>query len=213
MFIPLLFVVVACGESAVSSAKILDLYSIGMSSSPPKKADYSKMRARAKAAYEYCRNRKYNTRFCILIDLGVHSGFNRFFIWDFGRDSVSSAFPVSHGCCDHPWSFTWSKEQAGFSNKDGSHCSSLGKYRIGERGYSDWGIHVKYLMHGLDPTNSNALARQIVLHSWENVPDDEQYPVGTPEGWGCPALSNNNMKKTDALLKTLHGPVLMWVYK
>lgn len=209
----LVFWVVACGEKAISSGTVYSILGMRGPASAAKKADPSKMKEKAKEAYAYCKKKKYNQRFCILIDLGVHSGLNRFFIWDFKKDTISGAFPVSHGCCGHPWSFTWSKENAGFSNTDGSHCSSLGRYRIGERGYSDWGIHIKYLMHGLDPSNSNALARQIVLHSWESVPDQEQYPAGTPEGWGCPALSNSNMRKIDPLLKTSQQPVLMWVYK
>jgi len=72
---------------------------------------------------------------------------------------------------------------------------------------------VKYLMHGLEKTNNNALARTVVFHSWEKVSDEEVYPAGTPEGWGCPIISNKNMRTTDSLLKTARKPVLMWIYK
>ena len=99
-----------------------------------------------------------------------------------------------------------------FSNIDGSHCSSLGKYKIGNRAWSDWGINVKYVLHGLENTNSNAQARYIVFHSWEKVSDTEIYPDGTPEGWGCPTISNKNMKIVDAMLKKSNKPVLMWIY-
>jgi hypothetical protein len=89
----------------------------------------------------------------------------------------------------------------------------LGKYKIGERGYSNWGINIKYSLHGLEASNSNAFKRLIVFHSWEVVQDEEIYPDGTPEGWGCPTISNKSMKLTDPLLKLSEKPVLMWIYK
>ena len=98
-----------------------------------------------------------------------------------------------------------------FSNVEDSHCSSLGKYRIGERGKSQWGIGVKYSLYGLEKTNKLAMKRAIVLHSWKSVPDKEVFPDGTPEGWGCPAVSNNFMKKIDAILQKSGRPVLLWV--
>lgn len=123
------------------------------------------------------------------------------------------AIPVSHGCCDADWNSDDTKDNPTFSNKDGSHCTSLGKYKLGKRGYSNWGINVNYLMHGLDQGNKNAVARQIVFHSWDNVTDNEVYPSGTVEGWGCPAISNNHMRSIDNKLKNETTPVLMWIYK
>jgi hypothetical protein len=38
-----------------------------------------------------------NTQFCILIDMGMHSGLNRFLVWDFQKDTLKYSFPVSHG--------------------------------------------------------------------------------------------------------------------
>ena len=106
---------------------------------------------------------------------------------------------------------TLSKDSAVFSNTLNSHCSALGKYIIGERGYSQFGVHVKYLMHGKDSSNSNALKRAIVFHSWEMVPDNVVYPDGTPEGWGCPALSNMAFQEIDALIQGSVARPLMWV--
>lgn len=82
------------------------------------------------------------------------------------------------------WGETRSKQKAILSNVDGSHCSSNGKYIIGERGYSNWGINVNYKMHGLEKTNSNTFRRQIVLHSWEKVADKEIYPKRYSRGLG-----------------------------
>lgn len=175
--------------------------------------EFSKTRKKATEALKYCNDKKFNTEFCILIDMSLHSGVKRFLFWDFKKDTIQYSFLVGHGCCDNRWSGDQSKADPVFSNKDGSHCSSLGKYKLGERAYSDWGVNLKYVMHGLEPTNNNAQARTIVFHSWEEVSDEDVYPDGTPEGWGCPTISNNSFKLIDPLLKKSKQPVLMWIYK
>lgn len=67
-------------------------------------------------------------------------------------------------------------------------------------------------MHGLEESNSNALSRVIVFHSWDLMSDYEVFPKGSPEGWGCPTVSNNAMKIIDERLKNAKAPVLMWIY-
>ncbi len=176
-------------------------------------SEFSKRtKEKAALALDFCKKNNMNTNLCFLLDMNEHSGKNRFVVWDFVSDSAIMKFPVSHGCGRYPWGMDFTKESPSFSNEDGSHLSSLGKYQIGERGYSNWGVHVKYLMHGLESSNKNALKRTIVFHSWEAVTDDEIYPKGTAEGWGCPAISNANFQKVDALLKSSGGKVLMWMY-
>lgn len=177
------------------------------------KVDINRTRIKAKEALAYCKKKKFNTDFCILIDMSLHSGVKRFFVWNYSKDTITHSFLVGHGCGDNGWSDDESKECPQFSNADGSHCSALGKYKIGERAHSDWGINIKYVLHGLDKTNSNAFKRFIVFHSWEQVSDEDVYPNGTPEGWGCPTISNNNMKIIDPILKAVDKPVLMWIYK
>ena len=168
---------------------------------------------KAKEAFQFCKSKNFNSDFCILIDMSLHSGLKRFFVWSFTQDTIIHSFLVSHGCCDNSWSKDESKDNPKFSNVVGSHCSSLGKYKIGERGYSNWGVKIKYTLYGLDSTNNNAFKRLIILHSWELVPDEEIYPDGTPEGWGCPAISNKNFMIIDSMLKNSPKPVLMWIYK
>ena len=173
--------------------------------------DIATLKNRAAEANTYCKTKNLNTEFFLLADLKRHSGLKRFYIWDFAKDTISDAFLVSHGCGQNPWAMDYSKERAGISNTDGSHLSSVGKYIIGNRGYSNWGINVNYLLHGQENTNSNAVKRQIVLHSWEKVPDVEIYPAGTPEGWGCPALSDSGMRVVDAKIRQSKKAVLLWV--
>lgn len=165
-----------------------------------------------KEAYQYCIKNNLNQSKFILIDLGLHSGYKRFFVYDFKKNKTSKSYMVSHGCGDNQWGRTSSKEQPQISNEFDSHCSSLGKYVILDRGVSQWGIKVNYVLQGKDKTNFNARSRAIVLHSWEAIPDGEVYPEGTPEGWGCPAVSNESMKEIDELLKT-NKKVLMWIIK
>ncbi|WP_426486375.1 murein L,D-transpeptidase catalytic domain-containing protein [Flavobacterium sp. 2] len=176
---------------------------------PRVEVDYSKFYKEAK---EYAlRNNLNNDKF-ILIDLGLHSGLKRFFVYDFQKNIIVKSCMVSHGCGDNRWGATATKEKVQLSNEFDSHCSSLGKYVVLDRGVSQWGIKVNYILQGKDKTNSNARNRAIVLHSWEAVSENEVYPEGTPEGWGCPAVSNESMKEIDELLKT-NKKVLMWIIK
>lgn len=170
------------------------------------------LKAKAVLALQFCQKNNYHTRFCILADMKVHSGIKRLFVWDFQKDTIQYSCLVGHGCGDHPWSLDRSKTNPKFSNTHGSHLSSLGKYKIGQRGSSEWGVKTKYTLHGLDSTNSNAAPRFIVFHSWEMVPDEEIYPSGCAEGWGCPTISNQSFEYIDSLLKSSKKPVLLWMY-
>ena len=173
---------------------------------------FNKLRSKANEAKEFCKKKSFNTEFCLLADMSVHSGRKRIFIWDLTKDTITDSGLCSHGCGEYPWAGDYSKASPVFSNRPESHCTSLGKFKIGKRGYSSFGINVNYVLYGLDSTNSNALAREIVLHSWEQVPEEEVYPSGAPEGWGCPAVSNNFMKRLDEKLKSAEKPVLLWMY-
>jgi hypothetical protein len=171
-----------------------------------------RIRQKGKEALDFCKKNNYNTDFCVLIDLKRHSGKKRAYIWNFSNDSVLLKGMCSHGCGKEPWGGTNTKDSPVFSNTPDSHCSSLGKYKVAERGVSAWGIKVNYRLVGLESTNNNAAKRQIVLHSWSDVPDSEVYPFGVPEGWGCPAVSDEFMTELDKKLKNSGKPVLLWVF-
>lgn len=174
--------------------------------------DTARLQHKVRAAKAFCIKRRFDTTHCILVDMRIHSGNRRLLLWNFAKDTVQLAALVSHGCGAGPWGKDHSREQPVFSNANNSHCSALGRYKIGSRGSSQWGIGVNYLLLGLDTSNSNALQREIVLHSWDDVPDEVIYPRGTPEGWGCPAVSNMVMKQLDGLLRAKRRPVLLWIY-
>lgn len=178
-----------------------------------KKATNKNYKVYYKEAFSFCKKNRLECGYFLLADLSLHSGKKRLFKYDFKKDAVISSYMVSHGCGESMWGQTFTKENPKVSNEADSHCSSIGKYVIKGRGVSQWGIKVKYLLYGRDKTNSNALNRAIVLHSWDKIPNEEVYPYGTPEGWGCPAVSNEAMQEIDKMLKQSKKPVLLWVIK
>lgn len=172
------------------------------------KRDYTSFH---KEASEFCKKNKYNQDYYFLIDLSVHSGKNRFFVYDFKSNKVSKQNLVTHGSCDKIASNETKWEKAKFSNANNSHCSSKGKYKIGKRDSSSWGIKIKYWLHGLEESNSNAVNRVVVLHSWTAVSDNEVYPRYSPLSWGCPAVSDDFMQVLDEKLQKTKKPVLLWI--
>lgn len=168
------------------------------------------LKLKAAEAKEYCKKQAFNTDFCFLVDFSIHSGKKRFFIWDFQGDSVRYSSLCAHGCGGGS-----THEKPVYSNIEGSHCSSLGKYKVGARSYSNWGIHVSYKLHGLEKSNNNAFKRYVVLHSYSLVPYAETYPYHLPLGIseGCPVIDNKTMKAADDLLKKVKTPVLLWIFE
>ncbi|SHF37651.1 murein L,D-transpeptidase catalytic domain-containing protein [Pedobacter caeni] len=161
--------------------------------------------AEAKA---FLKKKNMDTSICILVDMRIHSGKNRLFVWDFKKKEV-----VIAGLCAHGVGGGSTANKPVFSNAIGSNCTSPGKYRIGKRGYSNWGIHVNYKMHGLEKSNDNAYKRIVVLHSYSPVPDHEIYPATLfGQSAGCPVLADAVMRKVDQLLKKKSKPVLLWIY-
>ncbi|MFL9842997.1 murein L,D-transpeptidase catalytic domain-containing protein [Flavobacterium rhizosphaerae] len=162
-------------------------------------------------ALVYCKEHGFNQEYYFLLDFSIHSGKTRFFIYNFKEEKITGRSLVTHGSCDVPDNYSDKWQKPRFSNTQNSHCSAIGKYKIGNRDYSSWGIHVKYWLHGLEDTNSNAVKRVIVLHSWSAVSDYEVYPQYSPLSWGCPAVSDNFMKELDAKLQQTTKPVLLWI--
>lgn len=169
-----------------------------------------KLSKKANEALEFCKKNKMNTDYCFLVDLSIHSGKNRFFIYDFRTHTISQSGLVCHGIGKNS-----TAEKPVYSNEVGSNCTSLGKYKIGKRAYSNWGINIHYKMHGLESTNTNAFKRQVVLHSYSYVSETELFPTHLTMGWsqGCPVLANGLMKKIDGMLQKTKKPTLIWIYE
>jgi hypothetical protein len=170
--------------------------------------DYTAVNAEALA---FCKDNNFNDEYYFLVDMSIPSGSNRFLVYDFKKQKIIDKNLVTHGSCDVLEPNDSKYITAKFSNLENSHCTSIGKFKIGKRDYSSWGINVKYWLHGLEPTNSNAEKRVVVLHSWKAVSDVEIYPADSPLSWGCPAVSDNFMRKLDAKLQVAKKPVLLWI--
>ena len=170
--------------------------------------DYSKFH---NESFAYCKNNGFNEDYYFLVDLSVHSGKNRFFIYDFKTKKIIDKNLVTHGSCDQFEENPAKWEKVKFDSRVNSHCSMKVKYKIGNRDYSSWGINVKYWLHGLESTNKSAEKRVVVLHSWNAVKNKEVYPKYAPLSWGCPAVSNEFMEKLDIRLQDSEKPVLLWI--
>src|SRR5262249_31752492 len=73
-----------------------------------------------------------------------------------------------------------------FSNENGSKKSSLGIYLTAETYIGKHGLSLR--LDGMEPTNSNARKRDIVLHGAEYVSDETIKKQGRlGKSWGCPA--------------------------
>ena len=170
-----------------------------------------RLKAKASEAKAYCISKGFNTNYCFLVDFSIHSGKKRFFVWDFKGDSIKYA-----SLCAHGYGKDSTPSKPVFSNVPGSLCSSLGKYKVGIRAYSKWGINVHYKLHGLEATNNKAFERIVVLHSYTPLPTTEVYPSHLPLGMsqGCPVICDETMRQIDALLKAevKSKPVLLWIY-
>lgn len=158
----------------------------------------------SKSAKQFCEQRKYNTSVFFLVDMQMHSGRKRFFAIDMGTDSVVASGLVAHGVCGIFFSAT-----ASFSNEPGLGCSSLGRYKIGNKYNGRFGA--AYKLHGLDSTNSNAYKRNVVLHSYYEVPDIEIHPAHVCNSLGCPMVSKNFFKTLANIIDTSKKPVLLWI--
>ncbi len=178
----------------------------------PNETTNLRLNEKAEEALSFCKKNGYNTDFCILVDMKVHSGKHRMFIWNFKESTIDRKALCAHGCGKDDKKSTGAAPI--FSNVNGSLLSSLGKYKIGARSGSQWGIKVHYKMHGLESSNNNAFKRIIVLHSHTPVPETEIYPVHMPMGWsfGCPVTDNSTMTYLDGKLKAAKKPVLLWIY-
>lgn len=156
----------------------------------------SRVTKRANELLAFCKREGYNTSIALFVDLSLHSGRNRFVVWDFEQEKPLLICPVSHGSgSQKPHKRS---AYARTSNEDGSHLSSQGRALVAERYEGRYGI--AYRLDGLDDSNSNLRPRCVVLHGWEHTTSFPIYPIPTVGSFGCPVLSTKMMARVDALL-------------
>lgn len=94
-----------------------------------------------------------------IADFGAHSSIPRFHFANLENGTVRS-FLVSHGAGSDPEHDGFLND---FSNVEGSNATSRGAYVTWEWYEGRYGTSIR--LGGLDPDNSNALPRAIVMHS------------------------------------------------
>lgn len=156
-------------------------------------------------AKQYINDRGFNTKHCFLLDMRKASGENRFFVYDLEKDSVEIAGLVTHGGGSDNGS-----DKLNFSNTPNSHCTSVGKYKIGKSYNGRFGL--AYKLYGLDKSNSKAFDRFVVLHAHGCVPDQEVYPAEICVSQGCPTVSPAFLAQLKTYLDRSREPILLWIY-
>lgn len=145
-----------------------------------------------------------STEVCFLLDLRIHNGKKRFFVYDIQKDSILQSGLVTHGDCGERYLST-----VRYSNQPGSQCSSVGRYKVG---VTYRGIFGKsYRLHGLDSSNSNALKRALVIHSHSCIPETEIYPDQICNSQGCTTVAPAFLKTLSSYIDRRKKPILLWV--
>ena len=150
-------------------------------------------------------NSKYNKEYAFFIDMRVMSGKNRFIVYDLKNDKIVDQGLVAHGI----GSETQNKPDLKFSNANSSFCTALGKYSIGQNYVGKYGK--AYKLFGLDPTNSNAFARSIVLHKYDQVPYEEQ-DKAIVHSLGCPMVNEIYFNRIEKLIDNSKRNIILDIY-
>ena len=156
---------------------------------------------RVTEALKFCKNNKLNTNYCVFVDFSKHAGKKRYVIYNLNTRKVAYISVCANGL-----------NRNEFSNKEGSHLSSLGKYKVtsivGKMGIGEECL----ILEGLEATNSNARKRQILIHSYKDVyynPGTFPFNVfGKNLSHGCFVIDKRAFNKT----KKISKPMLLWAY-
>ena len=119
------------------------------------------------------------------------------------------------GPCAHGKGKGNSAWKPSFSNKEGSRGSSLGAFKIAEKGYSAT-VGLRFALDGLDASNSNVRRRNILIHSSRYVGIMHHLTSYLPlsdASWGCFTTSPAMLKKIEALCDKSKKPILLYAYK
>ena len=156
---------------------------------------------RVTEALNYCKSHNLNTNYCVFVDFSKHAGKKRYVLYNLNTRKVEYSSVCANGL-----------NRNEFSNKEGSHLSSLGKYKVtsivGKMGIGEECL----ILDGLEATNSNARKRQILIHSYKDVyynPGTYPFNVfGKNLSHGCFVIDKIAFNKT----KKISKPMLLWAY-
>ena len=127
-----------------------------------------------------------------LVDFSLPSAQPRFQLVDVAGGRIEKTLLVAHGKGSDMANTGYVQQ---FSNTPGSDASSQGAYCTYNRYYGKHGASQRLI--GLDPTNSAALERAIVIHAASYVDPDVASARGRiGRSWGCFALSDEEVVPT-----------------
>ncbi|AZZ36290.1 hypothetical protein CIK05_05630 [Bdellovibrio sp. qaytius] len=128
-----------------------------------------------------------------IIDYTLPSDQNRLYVLHL-KNGIVTKHHVAHG------KGSGVRYATKFSNVDKTKMTSLGLYLAGSVYSGGHGASLN--LHGVDKTNDQASARDIVMHGAPYVSDDFLKRTGRlGRSWGCPAISPILMKKMIGFLK------------
>jgi len=136
-----------------------------------------------------------------IADFSLPSRSPRFHLLNLSDGSVRSHW-VAHGRGSDPAHTGWLER---FSNEPHSNATSAGAYRTGDSYVGAHGSSVR--LEGLDPTNSNAAARAIVVHGAWYVSEEmigRWGMLGRSEG--CFAIADSSLD--EVLARLGHGRLI-----
>jgi hypothetical protein len=140
-----------------------------------------------------------------LVDFTAPSRLPRFHVMDLRSGSLST-FLVAHGRGSDPYNSGWVER---LSNEPGSNASCAGSFLTGDTYHGKHGLSRR--LHGLDPENSLAAERGIVIHGASYVDASmarDERRIGRSQG--CFAVSSADIT---ALLSRLGAGRLLFAWK
>ncbi|MDR1743086.1 MAG: murein L,D-transpeptidase catalytic domain family protein [Dysgonamonadaceae bacterium] len=151
----------------------------------------------------YKKLNKNNKSLLTVIDFSLPSSQKRLYVLDLSKKQVLFVSYVSHG------KGSGDDYATSFSNRRGSHQSSLGFYRTdetynGRNGYS-------LLLDGLEKgINDKARRRSIVIHGADYCSEEVIHSSGRlGRSFGCPALP---YELTEPIIDAIKGGSLLFIY-
>jgi hypothetical protein len=138
-----------------------------------------------------------------IIDYSRPSDSRRFFVIDVSKGSVLYKSLVAHG------KNSGTNYAVSFSNKKGSHKSSIGFFLTGETYQGNHGLSLR--LNGLEKNiNDNAMDRAIVIHAANYVNEEFIKRYGRlGRSYGCPALPKENY---ESIVNTIRDKTCLFIY-
>lgn len=131
-----------------------------------------------------------------LVDFSLNSGTPRFYLVDVAGGRVAQTWLVAHGRGSDPGNSGWVQH---FSNRPGSNASSEGSFLLDNPYYGKHGRSRR--LRGLDPENSLAFDRAIVVHGAAYVSQSGALAHGrVGRSLGCFAVAQGTIDEVLARL-------------